>query len=150
MRIKIKESVITIPNKLIKNMDQLDIETANAINTLLRKDERIISQKKQEIAKETCKIKISKTKEKIQNAVNLLRLQGKSINPYQIAKLSNKRIKRGLYQTKEWVKINADINGAANILVKYLKSNRLYKELLTLYTACYRCVNRPVRLRSVS
>ena len=45
MRIKIKDSVITIPDKLIKNMDQLDIETANAINTLLRKDERIISQK---------------------------------------------------------------------------------------------------------
>jgi len=45
IRIKIKDSVITIPDKLIKNMDQLDIETANAINTLLRKDERIISQK---------------------------------------------------------------------------------------------------------
>jgi len=43
MRIKIKESVITIPDKLIKNMDKLDIETANAINTLLRKGKRVIS-----------------------------------------------------------------------------------------------------------
>jgi len=43
MRIKIKDSVITIPDKLIKNIDQLDIETANAINTLLKKGERIIS-----------------------------------------------------------------------------------------------------------
>ena len=88
MRIKIKDSVITIPDKLIKDMDQLDIETANAINTLLRKGERVLSQKKQETAKEACKVKISKTKEKIQNAVNLLRLQGESINPYKVAKLS--------------------------------------------------------------
>ena len=88
MRIKIKESVITIPEKLIKDMDQLDIETANAINTLLKKGERVISQKKQETAKAALKVKISKTKEKIQNAINLLRLQGKPINPYQVAKLS--------------------------------------------------------------
>jgi len=88
MRIKIKESIITIPDKLIKNMDQLNIETANATNTLLRKGERVFSQKKQKTAKEACKIKISKTKEKIQNAINLLRLQGKPINAYQVAKLS--------------------------------------------------------------
>jgi len=85
MRINIKNNVITIPDKLIKDMDQLDIETANAINTLLRKGERIISQKKQETAKEACKVKVSKTKEKIQNAI---RLQGKPINAYQVAKLS--------------------------------------------------------------
>jgi len=88
MRVKIKDSVITIPDKLIKNMDKLDIETANAINTLLRKGERVISHRKQETAKEACKVKISKTKEKIQNAVNLLRLQGEPINPYKVAKLS--------------------------------------------------------------
>ena len=88
MRIKIKDSILTIPDKLIKQLDELDIETANAINTLLAKGERIISQKKQDTAKNACKIKVSKTKEKIQNAINLLRLQGKPINPYQVAKLS--------------------------------------------------------------
>jgi len=88
MRIKIKESVLTIPDKLISQLDELDVETANAINTLLRKGKRVISQKKQETAKEACKVKVSKTKEKIQNAINLLRLQGKPINPYQVAKLS--------------------------------------------------------------
>jgi Fic family protein len=88
MRIKIKDSVVTIPDKLIKEIDQLDIETANAINTLLRKGERIISQKKKEAGKNALKVKISKTKDKIQNAINLLRLQGKPINPYQVAKLS--------------------------------------------------------------
>ena len=88
MRIKIKESVLTIPDKLISQLDELDIETANAINTLLAKGERIISQKKQDTAREALKIKVSQTKEKIQNAINLLRLQGKPINPYQVAKLS--------------------------------------------------------------
>jgi len=88
MRIKIRDSVVTIPDKLIKNMDQLDIETANAINTLLRKGVRVISQKKQQSAKDALKVKVTKTKEKIQNAINLLRLQGKPINAYQVAKLS--------------------------------------------------------------
>jgi Fic family protein len=88
MRIKIKDNVITIPDRLIKEIDQLDIETANAINTLLKKSERIISQRKQNTARAALKVKVSKTKEKIQNAINLLRLQGKPINPYQVAKLS--------------------------------------------------------------
>ena len=88
MRIKIKNSVITIPDKLINNFDKLDIETANAINTLLTKGKRVLSEKKQNSAKEALKAKVTKTKEKIQNAINLLRLQGKPINPYQVAKLS--------------------------------------------------------------
>jgi len=88
MRIKIKNSVITIPDKLIKQLEELDIETANAINTLLRKGKRVISQKKQQSAKNALKVKVTKTKSKIQNAINLLRLQGKPINPYQVAKLS--------------------------------------------------------------
>jgi hypothetical protein len=88
MRIKIKNSVITIPDKLINNMDKLDIETANAINTLINKGERIVSEKKQNSAKEALKAKVTKTKEKIQNAINLLRLQGKPINPYQVSLLS--------------------------------------------------------------
>ena len=88
MRIKIKDSILTIPNKLIDDIDNLDIETANAINTLLKKGERVISQKKQDTAKAALKIKMTKTKEKIQNAINLLKLQNKPINPYQVSKLS--------------------------------------------------------------
>ena len=88
MRIKIKDSILTIPNELIKNIDNLDIETANAINTLLQKGERVISKRKQDTAKAALQIKMTKTKEKIQNAINLLRLQNKPINPYQISKLS--------------------------------------------------------------
>jgi Fic family protein len=88
MRLKIKNSILIIPDKLISQLDNLDIETANAINTLIRKGERVTSEKKQNAAKEALKVKVTKTKEKIQNAVNLLRLQGKPINPYQVAKLS--------------------------------------------------------------
>ncbi len=60
---------------------------------------------------------------------------------------SGYRIKRGLYQTKDGLKVNADVNGAANILVKYLKSNGLSRELENLYSTRYGCVNHPVRLR---
>jgi Fic family protein len=88
MRIKIKDNVITIPDKLIKELKTLDINTANAINTLLDKGIRVTSKKKQETAKNASKIKQTKTKEKIQNAINLLRLQGNNINAYQIAKIS--------------------------------------------------------------
>jgi len=69
--------------------------------------------------------------------------------PEKGIKFSGKRIKRGLYKTKDGLKINADINGSANILVKYFKSNGLYKELKALYATRYGCVNRPVRLRAV-
>ena len=88
MRLEIRDSVITIPDKLISQLNSLDIETANAINTLIRKGKRVTSERKQSSAKEALKVKVTKTKEKIQNAINLLRLQGKPINPYQVAKLS--------------------------------------------------------------
>jgi len=88
MRLKIKETIVTLPDKLIKQIDELDVETANAINTLIRKGERVISEKKKDSAKNALKVKMKKTNEKIQNAINLLRLQGKPINAYQVAKLS--------------------------------------------------------------
>ena len=54
--------------------------------------------------------------------------------PVSNSTFSGKRIKRGLYQTKEGLKLNADVNGAANILVKYFKSNGLSRELKNLYS----------------
>lgn len=41
-----------------------------------------------------------------------------------------KRIKRGLFQTKEGVQINADINGSLNIGRKYLTKLGLYTDTL--------------------
>lgn len=38
-------------------------------------------------------------------------------------KFSGKRITRGLYVSKENITINADVNGACNILRKYLKED---------------------------
>ena len=37
------------------------------------------------------------------------------------ATFSGKRVKRGLYKTKKGILVNADINGAANVLRKYLQ-----------------------------
>ena len=52
-----------------------------------------------------------------------------------------KRIKRGLFKTAKGYLINADVNGAANILVKFLTSNgqRIANR--------YGCVNHPTRLK---
>ena len=44
------------------------------------------SPKKIESAKRASKIKADRTKEKVINAVNLLRLQGEKITPYKVAK----------------------------------------------------------------
>ena len=44
------------------------------------------SPKKIESAKRASKIKADKAKEKVINAVNLLRLQGEEITPYKVAK----------------------------------------------------------------
>lgn len=55
---------------------------------------------------------------------------------------SGKRIKRGLYQTKNGRLINADVNGAANILRK--SKQRLYFERL-----CTGLLDNPLRIRIV-
>jgi len=47
------------------------------------------SKKKIESAKRASKIKADRTKEKVINAVNLLRLQGEEITPYKVAKTAN-------------------------------------------------------------
>ena len=46
------------------------------------------SPKKVESAKRASKIKAERTKEKVINAINLLRLQGEEITPYKVAKIS--------------------------------------------------------------
>lgn len=53
---------------------------------------------------------------------------------------SGKRVKRGLYQSKNNIKINADVNGALNIMRKS-KQKFDYEQL------CKRLLNSPVRIR---
>ncbi len=43
-------------------------------------------------------------------------------------KYLGRRTKRGIFKTKDGILINSDVNGAANILRKYLKSNGKFKE----------------------
>jgi len=52
-----------------------------------------------------------------------------------------KRITRGLFRTAKGYLINADVNGAANILVKFLTSNG------QRITNRYGCINHPPRLK---
>jgi len=46
------------------------------------------SKKKIESAKRASEIKVKRAKEKVQNAVNLLRLQGEEVTPYKVAKIA--------------------------------------------------------------
>jgi len=56
-----------------------------------------------------------------------------------------KRVKRGLFRTSQGYLINADVNGSANILVKFLTSNS--QHLPRVVAKRYGCVNHPPRLK---
>ncbi len=56
-----------------------------------------------------------------------------------------KRVKRGLFKTSKGYLINADTNGSANILVKFLTSNS--QHLPKIVAKRYGCVNHPPRLK---
>ena len=98
MRVEILGVEMTIPNKLLDKLDFMDMEKLtddekeliSAINKLVTKGKILNynSNKSVNIQKAT-NAKINKTKEKIQNAINLLRLQGEEINPYRIAKVAH-------------------------------------------------------------
>ena len=100
MRVKIFGVEMTVPNKLLDKMDTLDFdklsdderELFNSVNKLITKGKVIISDEesnKRKNAKKATTAKVTKTREKIQNAINLLKLQGEEINPYRISKLAN-------------------------------------------------------------
>ncbi len=59
-------------------------------------------------------------------------------------KFSGKRIKRGLYRASDGTDINADVNGAYNILRKYLQVNSIDVEISR---ECMGAVIPPVRVR---
>ena len=98
MRVKVFDIEMTVPNKLLDKLDSMDMEKltdnekelVSAINKLVTKGKVLNynSNKSVNIQKAT-NAKINKTKEKIQNAINLLRLQGEEINPYRIAKVAH-------------------------------------------------------------
>ena len=55
------------------------------------------------------------------------------------------RIKRGLFRTSKGYLINADVNGSANILSKFLASNS--QPLPKVVAKRYGCINHPPRLK---
>jgi len=89
MRLEYEGIEFTLPNRLIEAVTEgkiKDIEVINALNTLINKS-KMLPDKRQN-PKKARAVKTTKTKEKIQNAINLLRLQGKPINAYQVSKMS--------------------------------------------------------------
>ena len=62
---------------------------------------------------------------------------------------SGKRISRELFKTKNGLIVNADINGAYNILKKYMQKNATWNELLsqTLVKACSMPCVRKINIR---
>ena len=78
MRIKILDIEMTIPNKLLEKVDKLgeNKPIKQALEDLIKNAEVIENKKKAENTKKATETKKLKAKEKVQNAVNLLRLQG--------------------------------------------------------------------------
>ena len=91
MRIKILDIEMTIPNKLLEKVDKLgeNEPIREALENLLKNAEVIENKRNLENTKKATEIKKLKAKEKVQNAVNLLRLQGEEVNPYRVAKIAN-------------------------------------------------------------
>ena len=91
MRVEILDIEMTIPNKLIEKVDKLgeNEPIREALENLLKNAEVIENKRNLENTKKATKTKKLKAREKVQNAVNLLRLQGEEVNPYRVAKIAN-------------------------------------------------------------
>ena len=90
MRIKILDIEMTIPNKLLEKVDKLGENNpiGEALENLLKNAEVIENKRNLENTKKATETKKLKAREKVQNAINLLRLQGEEVNPYKISKLA--------------------------------------------------------------
>ncbi len=86
MKFKIGNYTITIEKKALEDTG-LPQEVQEALQVLARYGYTPPpSAKKQESAKRAREALQAKTKEKIENAINLLKLEGKEITPYAVAK----------------------------------------------------------------
>jgi len=80
---------ISIEKKALKEKEEMPKDLQWALEIIEKYGAKIPpSKKKQESAKRASKIKAQKTKEKIQNAINLLRLEGEEITPYKVSKIA--------------------------------------------------------------
>ena len=90
MRIKILDVEMTIPNNLLKKMEKLrkNSKLRNAINTLIQEGEVMECESKVNNANKAAKAKQDTAQAKVENAINILKLQGEEINPYKVAKIA--------------------------------------------------------------
>ena len=86
MKIQIGNYTITIEKKALED-NSLPKDVQEALDVLAKYGYTPPpSKRKQESAKRAREALQAKTKEKIQNAINLLKLEGKEITPYRVAK----------------------------------------------------------------
>ena len=90
MRIKVLDTEMTIPNKLFKELEKLrkNSKLRKAVETLIEAGEIIENNSKVDNANKAAKAKQEQAKEKVKNAINLLRLQGEEVNAYRVAKIA--------------------------------------------------------------
>ena len=92
MRFEVFGYVIDIEKKALKDKEagEMPQDLKWALEIIEKYSAKIPpSKKKIESAKRASRIKADRTKEKVINAVNLLRLQGEEITPYKVAKTAN-------------------------------------------------------------
>ena len=89
MRFELFGYVFNIEKKALQNKEDMPNDLRWALEIIEKYSAKIPpSKKKVESARRASKIKADRTKEKITNAVNLLRLQGEKITPYKVAKVA--------------------------------------------------------------
>ena len=87
MRFEVFGYVIDIEKKALKEKEEMPKDLQWALEIIEKYGAKLpVSEKKKESAKRASKIKTDRAKEKIQNAINLLRLQGDEITAYKVAK----------------------------------------------------------------
>jgi len=80
---------ISIEKKALKEKEELPQDLKWALEIIQKYGAKVPpSEKKVESAKRASEIKATRAKEKVTNAVNLLRLQGEEITPYKVAKVA--------------------------------------------------------------
>jgi len=78
---------INIEKKVLENKEEMPKDLQEAIETIKKYGVTPPpSQKKVNSAKKATEIRVKRTKEKINNAINLLNLENKEITPYSVAK----------------------------------------------------------------
>ena len=105
MRIKVLDTEMTIPNKLFKELEKLrkNSKLRKAVETLIEAGEIIENNSKVDNANKAAKAKQEQAKEKVKNAINLLRLQGEEVNAYRVAKIAGISYNTARKYTKNYI-----------------------------------------------